>query len=177
MGIHIRESPRAGPSPQHQLAEDQLPRSLSPRLSRAFRESILQGFFWAVCFSLAPWTAPVRCLDHNSVYVVLSTCQWCFYKMLDKWFQCAFWKLMCKAVMQSALSSIVCFPELSVNCVTLTTKGWQCCPVSCSSHTRLESSRLTSLGWATGLKAAIQTLPWKQLRDMTLVCTVGLETS
>lgn len=38
----------------------------------AFKESILQGCFWAACFSMAPWTAPVCCFEHNSVYAVLS---------------------------------------------------------------------------------------------------------
>lgn len=45
---------------------------LQALIYRAFKESILQGCFWAACFSMAPWTAPVRGFEHNSVYTVLS---------------------------------------------------------------------------------------------------------
>lgn len=107
-----------------------------------------------------------------------STFQWCFYKMLDNWFACAFWKLMCKAVTQSALSGIVCFPELSVvNCATPEYKSWQGCPVSCSSHrSRVESPRVTGLprlGHRCS-KAAIRArwLGWEAARDMTLLCAL-----
>lgn len=107
-----------------------------------------------------------------------STFQWCFYTMLDKWFACAFWKLTCKAVTQSAaLSGIVCFPELSVNCAALDYRSWQCCPVSCSSlRSRVESPRVTGLprlGHSCS-KAAIQARPLglEAARDMTLICAL-----
>lgn len=152
---------------------------LQALIYRAFKESILQGCFWAACFSMAPWTAPVCCFEHNSVFAVLcSTFQWCFYKMLDKWFACAFWKLTCTAVTQSALSGIVCFPELSVvNCATLDYKSCQCCPVSCSSHrSRVESPRVT--GWDTGVQKQPfrpGDLVWKQLETWLSSVHCGTE--
>lgn len=104
-----------------------------------------------------------------------STFQWCFYKMLDKWFQCAFWKLMCKVVTQTAVSSIVYFPELSVNCVTLTTNA--SAALSLVHPTRSQNGVITHNKPRLGhrcLKAAIQAkcLGLKAVRDMTLIWAV-----
>lgn len=109
---------------------------LQTLIYRAFKESILQGCFWAACSSMNS-SLNSSCLLFWTQFCIRGalclTFQWCFYKMLDKWFACAFWKLTCKAVTQSALSGIVCIPELSINCATLDCY-WQCCPVSCSSR-------------------------------------------
>lgn len=70
-GIQMYQSPKTGPSHN----SDWLRVSclvLQVLVHCASEESVLWRFFWAVYFSLAPWTAPLGCLDQNSVYTVLS---------------------------------------------------------------------------------------------------------
>lgn len=106
-----------------------------------------------------------------------STFQWCFYKMLDKWFACAFWKLMCKAVTQSALSGIVCFPNLALTVQLLTTKA-DSAALSLVHLTaaRVEAPRVTGLPRLGHrcLKAAIQArwLGLEAARDTTFICAL-----
>lgn len=152
-GINICESPRAGPSPQQQMAEDQLPCSLSTRLS------CLQGIHPAGILlgcvhlhSSLNSSLPLSWSQRCTRGALCSTFQWCFYQMLDKRFQCALWKLTCEAVTQTALSGTVCFPELSGNCSSdcrrLTALP---CLAFIPRTVRTDSSRVTSPAFATGV--------------------------
>lgn len=90
---------------------------------------------------------------------------------------------MCKAVTQSALSGIVCFPELHVNCATLDYKSCQCCPVSGSSHCSqcgvtpcASPAQAGTRVFKSSHSGQVTWLGSSQRQDSHL-CTVGLETS
>lgn len=152
--IHIHESFRAGPFPQQHLAEDQLSCCLSPHLlclQGIHPAGILLGcvLLHGSLNSSCPLSWPQFC----SMLITMLSVQPFNGAFIRFWVNgfnvlSGSWrvKLWCEV-----LSSIVCFPELSVNCVTLTTKGWQCWPVSYPTRIQNAVTNVTSLDWATGI--------------------------
>lgn len=113
---------------------------------------ILLGF---MLFSVAPWTAPVPCLDDNSVYMVLSIQPFngafikcwvnCFHVLSECW-HIKLWHGVLPLVWsasQNLASAVLLWLQQRLTvlpCLLLTPRT-----------TAMESLCLTSLGWATGV--------------------------
>lgn len=133
-----------------------MPSSTVPWGNPSCRDSSgLHAFFCDSLNSSSPLSWWQFCI-HGAL---CSAFQWCFYKMLDKLFLCAFWMLTHKAVTQCAPSSMVYFPELSVSCVTLTTTKADCTALSLIHPTHNQNGVIVLNKPRLGhrcLKAAIQ---------------------